>query len=475
MENTVNLTLPYIMPSQAQKHVTHNEALRMLDALVQLSAHDRNRTAPPAAPADGDRHIVADAATGAWQGRDGQIAAWQDGGWAFFRPAAGWLAWVVEEETLLAFHDGRWQAAGGPLQNLEAVGVNAAADAVNRLAVASAAVLFSHDGEGHQLKINKAAAETASLLFQTGFSGRAEMGTAGDDNFRFKVSGDGTSWHDAIVIDKDTGAVSFPGTALAGGREVLGAGRTYHVRADGDDGNDGLTDSAAGAFATIQRAIDEVASLDLAVHDATIQIGHGTWTQPLVLKSLTGSGRAILRGDPATPANVTLAVNAGSGGGAIHANGVNGIWRLQGLLVTTGAGRGLIAENYSVVEIAHMAFGVTHQEHIRILNGAAVVAVADYQIVGGASRHIFADFGGLTDIRGVGDTAVTVTVSGTPHFSTAFVQAAKLSMVRVDATWSGAATGMRYSVNTNAMISAGGPEKLPGSTDGTATDGGIYL
>lgn len=56
---TTHLALPCIMPAQAQKHVTHNEALRMLDTLVQLSALDRDRTVPPSAPADGDRHIVA--------------------------------------------------------------------------------------------------------------------------------------------------------------------------------------------------------------------------------------------------------------------------------------------------------------------------------------------------------------------------------------------------------------------------------
>lgn len=53
------LSLPYILPTQAQKHVTHNEALRMLDAIVQLVVQDRSRTVPPAYPAEGDRHIVA--------------------------------------------------------------------------------------------------------------------------------------------------------------------------------------------------------------------------------------------------------------------------------------------------------------------------------------------------------------------------------------------------------------------------------
>ena len=66
----------------------------------------------------------------------------------------------------------------------EVLGVNAVADEVNRLAVASEASLFSHDGAGHQVKVNKAAAgDTASLLFQTGWSGRAEMGTTGSDAF----------------------------------------------------------------------------------------------------------------------------------------------------------------------------------------------------------------------------------------------------------------------------------------------------
>ena len=65
MDTTPNLALPYILASQAQKHVTHNEAIRALDALVQISVKDRDLAAPPGAPAEGDRYIVAAAATGA--------------------------------------------------------------------------------------------------------------------------------------------------------------------------------------------------------------------------------------------------------------------------------------------------------------------------------------------------------------------------------------------------------------------------
>lgn len=76
---TVHLALPFIMAAQAQKHVTHNEALRVLDGVVQLSVKDRDLTAPPPSPADGDRYIVASGATGAWAGWDLNVAFWADG------------------------------------------------------------------------------------------------------------------------------------------------------------------------------------------------------------------------------------------------------------------------------------------------------------------------------------------------------------------------------------------------------------
>ena len=59
LDTTPNLGLPYIMAAQSQKHVTHNEALRALDAIVQLSVLDRDLAAPPGSPANGDRYIAA--------------------------------------------------------------------------------------------------------------------------------------------------------------------------------------------------------------------------------------------------------------------------------------------------------------------------------------------------------------------------------------------------------------------------------
>ena len=97
MTDTANLGLPCIDAAQAQKHVTHNEALRLLDTLVQLAVLDRDLTAPPGSPSEGQRWIVKAGATGAWAGYDADVAAWQDGGWQFSTPKMGWIAYVVDE------------------------------------------------------------------------------------------------------------------------------------------------------------------------------------------------------------------------------------------------------------------------------------------------------------------------------------------------------------------------------------------
>lgn len=207
------LSLPYIQPAQAQKHVTHNEALRVLDAVTQLSVLDTTLTDAPASPGVGDRFIVAAGATGSWAGQDGAVAVWVDGTWQFFAPNVGWRADIATSGAELRFDGTEWQATGGAadLQNVPEVGIGTTADSTNRLAVASEATLLTHDGNGHQLKLNKAAlTDTASLLFQTGFSGRAEMGTAGEDSFSIKVSADGTAFQTALRAEAGTGAVQFP-------------------------------------------------------------------------------------------------------------------------------------------------------------------------------------------------------------------------------------------------------------------------
>lgn len=218
-DETTILSLPLILPAQAQKHVTHNEALVKLDLMVQLAVINRTLTTPPALPTLGDRHIVAAGATGPWVGQAGRIALYTEAGWQFTQPLNGWQAYVMAESQMAFFNGLTWVALSDGPFTVGRLGVSATPDATNRLAVSSPATLLNHAGSGHQLKLNKAVAgDTASLLFQTGFAGRAEMGTAGSDDFSVKVSADGSTFFTALEADAATGEVTLPQAVHLGGQ-----------------------------------------------------------------------------------------------------------------------------------------------------------------------------------------------------------------------------------------------------------------
>lgn len=205
-----NLNMPYIAPDQAQKHVTHNDAVRMLDALVQITVQQFIATLP-ASPAEGACYIVEAIASDPLFSQNGQILNFTDGSWASYLPQNGWVAWQVDVGRLIVFDGLAWVSIEDTIESLndlDYLGINTAADATNRLSIKSPATLFDNTGQGHQCKINKASEiDTASLLFQTGYSGRAEMGLTGDDDFQIKVSADGASWNNALRIDSYTGTV----------------------------------------------------------------------------------------------------------------------------------------------------------------------------------------------------------------------------------------------------------------------------
>ena len=107
------LSLPHILPSQAQKHVTHNEALRLLDVMVQLSVAQRTLATPPASPVLGDRFIVAATPTGAWVSHQNEVALWNGTAWEFFAPLEGWRAYVADEGAVVVYDGSAWTTPGG--------------------------------------------------------------------------------------------------------------------------------------------------------------------------------------------------------------------------------------------------------------------------------------------------------------------------------------------------------------------------
>ena len=126
------------------------------------------------------------------------FAAWQDGVWRFYAARPGMIAFVTDEGSLYCHDGAAWVsgvAAGATLQNVGRLGVGTTADAQNPFSAKLNNLLFTartlaEGGDGDlRFKLNKeGAADTLSMLFQTAFSGRAELGLIGADDFGIKVS-----------------------------------------------------------------------------------------------------------------------------------------------------------------------------------------------------------------------------------------------------------------------------------------------
>jgi hypothetical protein len=258
---TTHLLLPYILAAQAQKHVTHNEALRILDGLVQLLVLDRNLTAPPGSPTDGDRYIVGSGATGDWAGWDLNVALFTDGSWLRLPPRAGWRAWV-EDEGLLLVYDGVGWVGTTPaaLQNLALLGLGTTADASNPFSAKLNAALWTaltaaEGGTGDLFyTMNKeTAADDLGLTLQSGFVTKALLGLFGSDRFRLAVSADGSAFFDALIADNATGIVDQPRLprfkAYTNYDNYVGVGTWTTIAINNTDVNDqGAFDAANNRF-----------------------------------------------------------------------------------------------------------------------------------------------------------------------------------------------------------------------------------
>ena len=224
------LGLPYLAAGQMQKHVTLNEALTRLDALVSAAVASRTTGAQPVAPPDGSLWILPAGATGAdWGGRPaGTLMRSEGGGWTEVAAPPGLIVLIEDDGALVVRDAGSWEPLGvrlGAAQSLDRLGLGTTADAANPFSARLNGALWTaldaaSGGTGDlRLALNKETpGDILSLLFQSGWSGRAELGLVGDDDLRLKVSADGSDWREVLSIDRATGRASF--ATGAGRRET---------------------------------------------------------------------------------------------------------------------------------------------------------------------------------------------------------------------------------------------------------------
>ena len=105
---TPRFALPLLAMAQAQKEVTHNEALTLLDALLHAAVEDGPLNVPPDGPSEGKCWLVGAAPGGVWAGEAGAIAIWTAGGWRFAAPRAGIRAVRLTDGAWLRYDGGGW-------------------------------------------------------------------------------------------------------------------------------------------------------------------------------------------------------------------------------------------------------------------------------------------------------------------------------------------------------------------------------
>ncbi len=167
-ELTSNLNLPYLAAGQAQKHVTLNESLRRLDAMVQMTVESATTAAEPGSPVDGEVYIVPTGKSGThWDGfTNWAIGYYRDGAWEQIIPRRGWRVWVRDTSVMLVYDGSTWTAApwmpvaGGSWASDASFSVVASASgfpvtAYQRAGDAGRSLAMGFDGANRRIFVNR--------------------------------------------------------------------------------------------------------------------------------------------------------------------------------------------------------------------------------------------------------------------------------------------------------------------------------
>lgn len=255
-------------------------------------------------------------------------------------------------------------------------------------------------------------------------------------------------------------------------RTRLTSNHTLYVRTDGNDSNNGLTNTAGGAFLTIQAALTfALERYDLGGYNLTIQLANGTYTGGISVGSpQTGRGSIIIQGDTTTPSNVILSTGSAT---CIFVN--NGIrLHIRGIKLTSTAYLAFAQFNASIYFDGKMDFGSSSFAQIISVWHGLILIGSNCNITGAGSFFLYSDRGGLIVTAG----ALTFTISGTLNYPNQFAKAVDGGIINSSGcTFSGGdVTGGRYFAQNNGIIEthSANANYFPGDVAGTTATGGIY-
>jgi hypothetical protein len=262
-------------------------------------------------------------------------------------------------------------------------------------------------------------------------------------------------------------------SGASGGLGFITTNTTYYVRTDGNDSNSGSANSSAGAFRTIQKAINTVANLSvLNTVTITIQLADGTYAENLSLQPVAGGGTIIINGNSSAPGNVIVSPASGD---AISAAQPLAHWLIQNFTIVATNGNAIATSlGATVVVGTGMVFGTAKSGgyHMLANNNSCIIISGNYSITGGTGNHFYATRGSAIN----NSVGFSIAISNTPAF-TAFTAADDNGVVAIfGMTFSGTTTGKHYDANLNGVIHTlnGAANYFPGLTNGTTANGGQY-
>lgn len=263
--------------------------------------------------------------------------------------------------------------------------------------------------------------------------------------------------------------------------DTLYATLNFYVRTDGDDDNDGLAATAARAFATVQGALDRLATFPRDANKPSagvsvkINIADGTYSEVVKLRTMAAFESVRIIGNVSTPANVVIAGTTDAINGT---KPVSTTYSIESCKLTAAAGSCIRAEAGTQISFTGVNFGSATVAHIQVNAGGTVLCAGSYSISGGGALHGYATNGGIIDY---GAATITATVTANVTFSNATIKLAGLAVAHIDSTkvtWSlgvYTVTGKRYALSGLSVLdlNSGGGSYIPGSIAGTTADSSI--
>ncbi len=258
----------------------------------------------------------------------------------------------------------------------------------------------------------------------------------------------------------------------------------YYVNPLGSDNNDGLANTAARAFLTIQGALDRLSTFPRDANkpsaglSAKIYLADGTYAEVVKPRSMSAFESVRIIGNATTPTNVIISGTTD----AINASAYVGTaYSIESCRLVAASGYGIRCENGNELSFVGVDFNTATAAHIYANNGGTIECAGNYTISGGSPYHILATGNGTVDY---GSAAITVTVTANVTFSAATVRLKNASVATINSgnvTWSLGAftvTGKRFDVTELSVLNTygGSTSYIPGTTAGTSvvtvTEGG---